>query len=67
MSAPEDAALDALAEALAPRLLRLLRERAGIGDDGLAELLADAGFEIADDAPGPKVAATKPRKKARAA
>ncbi len=43
---PEDVALDALAAALAPRVLRLLREQAGEDDDGLAELLASAGFEV---------------------
>jgi len=41
-----EAALDALAAALAPRVLRLLKEQAGTGDDGLAELLAGAGFEL---------------------
>jgi hypothetical protein len=48
---PDDAALDALAAALAPRLLRLLREQAGQGDDALEELLAQAGFEIDTEAP----------------
>jgi hypothetical protein len=41
-----DAALDALAAALAPRVLRLLREQAGADDEGLAELLAASGFEL---------------------
>jgi len=44
----------------------LLRERAGVDDDGLQELLAGAGFEI-DDATGPIAPAAKPAKKARAA
>lgn len=47
MSAPDETALDALAAALAPRLLRLLREQAG-GDDDLRELLAGSGFELAE-------------------
>jgi hypothetical protein len=45
---PEDAALDALAAALAPRVARLLREQASAndGDRALAELLESAGFEL---------------------
>jgi len=62
VSAPEDAALDALAEALAPRLLRLLRERAGVDDDALAELLDAAGFELDDDAPTTPAKVAPPRK-----
>jgi len=69
VSAAEDAALDALAAALAPRHLRLLREQAGAADDGLAALLADAGFEldVEASAPGPTVAAAKQGRKTRAA
>jgi hypothetical protein len=44
---PADATLDALAEALAPRVARLLQERAADdGDTALAELLASAGYEL---------------------
>lgn len=53
MNAPKpvaDTALDALAEALVPRLLRMLKERAGPDDAGLADLLAGAGFELDDSA-----------------
>lgn len=49
MNAPEDTALDALAAALAPRLLRLLRDQVG-GDDDLRELLAGSGFELGEPA-----------------
>ena len=45
-----DAALDALAAALAPRVAKLLRERANDeGDAALADLLARAGYELADE------------------
>jgi hypothetical protein len=45
-----DATLDALAAALAPRVARLLRERANDdGDAALAELLERAGYELATD------------------
>jgi hypothetical protein len=45
---PEDLALDALARALAPRVLDLLRRQASAndGDRALAELLESAGFEL---------------------
>lgn len=44
---PEDAALDALAAALAPRVLRLLRQQSSDDNDRtLAELLERAGYEI---------------------
>jgi hypothetical protein len=46
--APADLALDALAEALAPRVLALLQKRAE-NDDGtaaLAELLQGTGYEV---------------------
>ena len=48
MSATEDAALEALARALAPRVARLLREQAAAdeGDRVLAEMLAAAGYEL---------------------
>lgn len=59
MSAAEDTALDALAAALAPRVLRLLREQAGADDDGLAELLAGAGFELDTEATAEPVASLK--------
>jgi hypothetical protein len=62
VSTPDDTALDALAAALAPRVLRLLREQAGEADDDIAELLARSGFELDVEAP-----ATKPAKKPRAA
>ena len=69
MNAPKpaaDAALDALAAELAPRVLRLLREQAGANDDGLAELLAQAGFEVDSDAPVQRVKlAPAPRKAVR--
>lgn len=64
MNAPDDAALDALAAALAPRVLRLLREQAGAADDRLEQLLADAGFELDREAP---VALAGSTKKGRAA
>jgi len=50
VSTAEDQALDALARALAPRVLKLIREEAG-GDDDLRALLESAGFEIDTDAP----------------
>jgi hypothetical protein len=62
VSALEDTALDALAEALAPRLLRLLREQAGQADDGLEELLGAAGYEIDTQAPAPSAAKPSVRK-----
>ena len=44
---PADGALDALAEALAPRVARLLQAQAADdGDTALAELLASAGYEL---------------------
>lgn len=45
---PGDAALDALAAALVPRVLRLLREQAANddSDSALRELLNRAGFEV---------------------
>lgn len=49
-----DAALDALAVALAPRILKLLREQTGAADDDLAELLGAAGYEL--DAVSPAMA-----------
>lgn len=53
MNAPAkdaDAALDALAAALAPRVARLLRDQANDdGDAALAELLKRAGYELADE------------------
>ncbi len=61
-----DAALDALAEALAPRLLRLLREQA-TPDDGLAELLAGSGFEIDAEPATPRVKLAPASRKGRAA
>jgi hypothetical protein len=61
----EDAALDALAAALAPRMLRLLREQAG-AEDGLEDLLAQAGFEIDSEANDVKAPPTE-AKPARAA
>lgn len=48
MSSPkpqDDAALDALAAALAPRVARLLLDQAG-DDSDLAELLGASGFEL---------------------
>lgn len=67
MSAPDESALDALAAALAPRVLRLLREQAGC-DDGLADLLAASGFELDDAATAlPAVSAATPRRKGKAA
>ena len=46
--APADAALNALAEALAPRVAQLLRARASDeGDAELAALLDKAGYELA--------------------
>jgi hypothetical protein len=69
---PADAVLEALADALAPRVAALLQARANdTSDDGLAELLARTGYEIAPDeaheigAAG--VAKTKPKRKGRAA
>jgi len=49
----EDLALDALARALAPRVLKLLREEsaANDGDRALAELLERAGFELDTEEP----------------
>ena len=48
-----DATLEALAEALAPRVARLLKERANdTGDAALAELLERAGYELADEEGG---------------
>ncbi|MES1188033.1 MAG: hypothetical protein ABUL60_29720 [Myxococcales bacterium] len=47
-----EAALDALAAALAPRVQKLLREHAAAEDDGLAVLFAAAGFEIDADGRG---------------
>ena len=46
---PEDAALDALARALAPRVLEIIREQARERDeaDALAEVLAGTDFEVA--------------------
>lgn len=45
-----DAALRVLAEALAPLVAELLKERAANdGDEALADLLARAGYELADD------------------
>ena len=43
---PEDAALDALARALAPRVLEIIREQARERDeaDALAEVLAGTDF-----------------------
>lgn len=39
--------LDALAAELAPRVARLLKERASEdGDDALAEILSRAGYEL---------------------
>lgn len=70
MSAPDEIALDMLAAALAPRVLRLLREQVGpCDDDGLAALLAGSGFEIDDSvAPAPKGDGRTARpKRARAA
>ena len=53
MNAPAkggDAMLSALAEAVAPLVAKLLKERAGDdGDDALAELLERAGYELAND------------------
>ena len=53
MKAPKstgDAMLDALAAALAPRVAKLLREQDGNAtDDGLAELLERAGYELATE------------------
>jgi len=70
VSAPKpaaDAALDALAEALVPRVLRLLKERAS-ADEDLAELLAGSGFELADDSAEPApVERVKRARKGRAA
>lgn len=61
---PADAALDALAAALLPRLARLLREDAGKDDDraALVEMLALAGYEIDDE--GEPLLAAKPLSKA---
>lgn len=42
--------LDALAAELAPRVAKLLKERADdTGDAALAELLERAGYELADE------------------
>lgn len=49
-AAKGDVALRALAEALAPLVAEILREQAGPEDDGLADLLAAAGFELDDGA-----------------
>lgn len=67
MSTPAEAALDALAEQLAPRVLRLLRERTGT-EDALTELLAASGFELDDSAqPAPTTEPARRSKKTRAA
>jgi hypothetical protein len=70
VSAPKtaaDATFDMLAEELWPRFLRKLREQAG-DDDGLAELLAGAGFEIDSDAePAPRVKLAPAARRGRAA
>ena len=64
MSAADESALDALAAALAPRVVRLLREQAG-ADDGLAELLASAGFELDPNERPNAPALAQPRAKRR--
>lgn len=48
---PADAALDALARELAPRVAKLLREQASAndGNDALTELLSRAGYELENE------------------
>ncbi len=60
--------LDALADALAPRVAALLQARANdSGDDALAELLARTGYEIAPDEAREHVAKAKTKRNGRAA
>lgn len=66
--APRDAALRALAEVLAPLVVEILREQgADEGDDALAELLADTGYEIAADGANDHVVKTHAKRSGRAA
>ena len=43
---PEDAALDALARALAPRVAEILRANGSASDDDFSDLLAATGYEL---------------------